>query len=80
MCLVLLPTSLAQHRPVARFQYLVGHNTFLRGQDFWFYYVFKTNFSGRNKICGRTKEIWGALPPNAPHGYGPGATFSYLRH
>jgi len=36
-----------------------GHNTFLEGQDFGFYSMFKTNFSGRNKI-------WGALPPNAP--------------
>jgi len=28
---------------------------------------FKTKFSGHNKI-------WGALPPNAPRGYGPGLT------
>ena len=28
-----------------------------------FYYMLKTNFSGRNKI-------WGALSPNAPRGYG----------
>jgi len=26
--------------------------------------MFKTNFSGHNKI-------WGALPPNVPYGYGP---------
>jgi len=46
-------------------QYILG------GQDFCFYYMLKTNFSGRNKIWGATKEIWGALPPNAPRGYGP---------
>jgi len=33
--------------------------------------MFKTNFSGRNKIWGDTKEIWGALPPNALRVYGP---------
>jgi len=53
-------------RPVARFQDLVGHNTFLGGQDFCFYYMFETNFSGRNQIWADTKEIWGALPSNAP--------------
>jgi len=55
-------TTLCQTRPVAGFQYLVGHNTFLGGQDFYFYYMSKTNFSGR----GGTKEILGELPPNAP--------------
>jgi len=38
-------------------------NTFLRGKDFSFYYMFKTNFSGHKKLEG--------LPPNAPLGYGP---------
>jgi len=33
--------------------------------------MFKTNFSGRNKIWGDTKEIWGELLPNAPCVYGP---------
>jgi len=33
--------------------------------------MFKTNFSGRNKIWGGTKKFRGALPPNAPLGYGP---------
>jgi len=33
--------------------------------------MFETFFSGRNKIWGGTKEIWGAPPPNAPRGYGP---------
>jgi len=33
--------------------------------------MFKTNFSGRNKIWGGTKEIWGELPLKAPRGYGP---------
>jgi len=61
-------------RPVARFQYLVGHNTFLGGKDFCFYYILKTHFSGRNKIWGGArKKFGGALPPNAPpsRGYGP---------
>jgi len=49
---------------------LKGHNTFLEGHDFCFYYIFKTKFSGNKKIWGDTKEIWGALPPNAPRGYG----------
>jgi len=61
----------APPRRVARFQDLVGHNAFLGGQDFCFYYMFETNFSGRNKIWDGTKEILGALPPNAsPRGYG----------
>jgi len=53
---------------VARFQDLVGHNTFLRGQDSWFYYMFKSNFSGRNKIWGAQKKFWGyysQMPPVA---------------
>jgi len=32
--------------------------------------MFKTNFSGHNKILGPQKN-WGALPPNVPLGYGP---------
>jgi len=28
-----------------------GGNTFLQGQDFSFYYMFKINFSGHNKIA-----------------------------
>jgi len=52
-----------------------GQNTFLGGQDFCFYYMFKTNFAGHNTIWGGTKIFGGALPPNAPpHGYGPGYT------
>ena len=47
------------HRPVARFQDLVGHATFLGGQDFCFYYMFETNFSGRDKI-------WGGTAPEFP--------------
>jgi len=42
----------------------LGGNTFLRGQDFSFYYMFKTNFSG-------TQYNWGALPSNTPLGYAP---------
>ena len=55
-----------RYRPVARFQYLVWHNKFLRGQDFCFYYMFETFFSGRNKIWGGTKEIWGHRPRMPP--------------
>jgi len=33
-------TYILQFRPVTRFQYLVGHNKFLRGQDFCFYCIF----------------------------------------
>jgi len=51
------------NRPVARFQYLVGHNTYLGGQGFCFYSMFKTKFSGRSKIWGGTKQIWGECPP-----------------
>jgi len=59
-------------RPVARFQYLVGHNTFFGGQDFCFYYVLKTNFSVHNKIWGGTKKILeGNAPECSPRGYGP---------
>ena len=55
-----------QPRPVARFQELVGHNTFLGEQDFCFYYMFKTNFSGRNKIWGGHKRNLGGITPEYP--------------
>jgi len=29
-------------------------------------------------IWGGTNKIWGALPPNAPRGYGPGLAHSVL--
>ena len=58
-------------RPVARFQDLVGHNTFLGGHDFCFYYMFKTNFSGRNKIWGEQRNLGGHGPRIPPRGYGP---------
>ena len=45
-------------------------NTLLGGAWFCFYYLFKTHFSGHNKIWGWHKRMWGALPPNVPHGYG----------
>ena len=50
---------------------LGGWYKFLGGQDFCFYYMFKPNFSGHNKISGAQK-IFGALFLNAPRGYGPG--------
>jgi len=57
----------------------LGGNTFLLGQDFDFYCMFKTNFSGHKKILGTQKD-WVALPPNAPLGNAPAckATFSHL--
>ena len=58
-------TMLLVHRPVAPFQDLVGHNTFLGGQDFCFYYMFKTNFSERNKIWGAQKKF-GVHCPRMP--------------
>jgi len=38
----------------------LGGNTFLRGQDFSFYYMFKTNFSGHNIIGSTAPEcpLW----------------------
>jgi len=54
-----LITSLATYRPVATFQDLVGRNAFLGGQDFCCYYMFKTNFSGRNEIWGSQKKFVG---------------------
>jgi len=58
--------TLRSSRPVAKFQDLVEYNTFLGGQDFCYYYMFKTNFSGRNKTWGAQKKFWEALTPNAP--------------
>ena len=49
--------TFVKSRPVARFQDMVGHNTFLGGHDFCFYYMFETTFSGRNKVWRGTKEI-----------------------
>jgi len=39
-------------------------NAHLEGQDFCFYCMFETIFSGHNKIWG-AQSTW-ALPPNAP--------------
>ena len=36
--------------------------------------MFKTNFSGHNKIWGEQKKLGGELPSNAFRGYGPGTT------
>jgi len=41
---------------------LEGQNTFLGGQDFSFHYMFKTNFSGHNKVWG-TQKIWEDTAP-----------------
>jgi len=48
---------------VSRFggaQYIFGEH------DFGFYYMFKTNFSGHNKIWGGTKKFGAPLPSNEP--------------
>jgi len=55
----------AHRKPVAGFSGMEEQNTFIGEQDFCFYYMFKTNAYGHNKI-------WGALPPNNPRGFGPG--------
>jgi len=47
------------NRLVAKFEGLVGQNTFLEGQDFCFYSMFKTNFPGHNTIWGVTKIFGG---------------------
>jgi len=47
-----------------------GAHYIFEGQDLWFYYMFKTNFSGRNKIWEAQNKFGGALPPNAPRGNG----------
>jgi len=49
------------HSQVLRFE---GKILFRR-QSFCFYYMFKTNFSGHNKIREGHKITWGALPANA---------------
>jgi len=43
----------------------LGENTFLAGQDFNFSYMFKTNFSGHNKLgehCSRMPPLATGLP------------------
>ena len=56
-------------RPVARFQYLVGHNTFLGGKIFAFAICLKQIFWEQQNLGG-TKEIWGSTAPEYPP-YGP---------
>jgi len=41
-----------------------GGKIHFKEQDFCSYYMFKTNFSGHNKIWEAQKKL-GALPPNA---------------
>jgi len=50
---------------------LEGQNTFLGGNDFCFYHIFKTNVLGTRKFGVAQKKFGGAPPPNAPRGYGP---------
>jgi len=40
-------------------------NTVSEGHDFYFYFMFKTNFYGHNKICGSQKNL-GAVPQMHP--------------
>jgi len=53
-------------RPVARFEDLVGHSTFLGGTIFAFTMCLKQTFLGATKFLGAQKKFRGALPPNAP--------------
>jgi len=46
-----------------------GAQYIFRGERFLLLLYVQNKFSGRNKI-------WGALPPNAPRGYGPVVTYS----
>jgi len=58
-------------KPVARFQDLVGHYTFLGGKILAFTICLNQIFLGATKFGGAQK-IWRALSPNAPPcGYGP---------
>jgi len=63
-------TALQARSQVLRFG---GAKYILWGHDFCFYYIFKTYFSGNKSIWEGRKEIWGALPSNAPRDYGPAA-------
>jgi len=54
--------SFGRTRPVARFWRLGGQNTFLSGKDFYFYYMFETNFSEHNKIWGAQKYLGVTAP------------------
>jgi len=40
--------------------------------------MFKTNFSGSNKIWGAQKKFGRPLAPNAPRGYGPATDKTYV--
>jgi len=51
-------------RPVGRFQYLVGHNTFLGGKIFAFTVCLKHFFLGATKCGGHCHRM-------PPRGYGP---------
>jgi len=41
-------------------------NAFLRGKDFCFYYMFKTNFSEHNKMLGGHKKDLGVTASECP--------------
>jgi len=49
----------------------LGGNTFLLGQDFSFYYIFKKTFLGTRKFWGH--KGLGNTAPECPQGYGPPA-------
>jgi len=50
---------LRTYRPVTRFQYLVGHKTFLWGQDFCFTACLKQVFLGATKFGGNKRNFFG---------------------
>ena len=65
-------------QPVARFQDLVGHNTFLGGQNFCFYYMLNKFFWAQQNLGG-TKEILGHCPRMHPRDYGPDCDVTIIK-
>jgi len=55
-----------RHRPVARFQDLVGHNIFLGGHDFAFTICLKHIFLGATKFGGNKRNLGGTAPECPP--------------
>jgi len=63
-------------RPAARLYGLEGQNTFLGGQDFCFYYMYKTNLSGHNKVW-ETNNFGDTVPECTPVATGLAVRESY---
>jgi len=54
-----------------------GAKHILGGKAFCFHCMFKTNFSGNNKIRRAQKKFPGALPRMLPRGYGPALMWNF---